>query len=353
MAAKQVPYESGRLKYPLENQDEYNTKVSIQAVRVNNIKSIANLISSSETAADNLSPPNEGTEEAQQQRNQLRGKKLNDAVTQTNFKRMNTEFVEGGKAEIYLPASLVFSDRLGYSTPDIGVIGGGVAAGFQNAESIANIGASALQSELSAYGDLFNLFTSGNLNAFGIAAGKAAAAKIISKNPFGQGDAASIGLRVTIAPNTRARFQNVAIRRFTFDFKFIPKSRAEAESVENLIKFFRFHSHPNSISEGAGNIPIAYDYPDMFKIKVLYNKATNGGRQFRPIGQQIKLCYLEGINVVYNPTSQVFHSDGSPVETNITLNFLEYRTLNRSDVSENINDLDPDLIAAATNIQGS
>lgn len=352
MASKQVPYESGRLKFPLENQDEYQTKVTIQAVRVDNIKSIQNLISGSQTVDDNLNAPGAGgspNEQSQEQLQQQRGKALNDAINKSNFKRMNTEYVEGGKAEIYLPASLVFSDRLGYSTPDIGTVGGTIAAGFQNAESIGQIGSAAVSDANGDFGAIADLFTTGNIKAASVNAGKVIASKIISRNFFGQGDAASIGLRVTIAPNTRARFQNVGIRRFTFDFKFIPKSKEEAESVENLIKFFRYHAHPSSIVDGSANIPLTYDYPDMFKIKVLYNKGDNlyGTRQFRPIGQQIKLCYLEGINVAYNPTAQVFHSDGHAVETNLTLNFLEYRTLNRSDIATDINELDPDLVAAA------
>jgi len=347
-----LPYKKGPLKFPLENQEEYNTKVSIQAIRVDNIRQIANLVSSSETVNEFIGgSPNE--QQTQEQASQKRGRAAASATAQTNFRNMNTYFIEGAKADLYLPVSLVFSDRLAYSTPDLGVIGSGVATGLSNAQDIPDIVTQSVQSALGAFGDLANLITTGNIDAASTTAAKIAGARAAATNFLGQGDAASIGLRVTVAPNTRARFQNVGIRRFTFDFKFIPKSRAEAEEVENMIKMFRFHAYPTSLTNDA-NIPAAYDYPDMFKIKIMYNKAeAGGGRQFRPIGQQIKLCYLEGINVVQNPTSQVYHSDGTPVETNLTLNFLEYRTLNRNDITQDINELDPDLVNAARNRQGS
>ena len=50
------------------------------------------------------------------------------------------------------------------------------------------------------------------------------------------------------------------------------------------------------------------------------------------VGTPILYCYLESIGVNYNPTANTFHADGYPTQTNLTLNFIEYRTLSRASV---------------------
>ena len=46
----------------------------------------------------------------------------------------------------------------------------------------------------------------------------------------------------------------------------------------------------------------------------------------------IHLCNLGSMNVVYNATGNSFHEDGSPTEMDISLSFMEDKTLTRNDL---------------------
>ena len=51
------------------------------------------------------------------------------------------------------------------------------------------------------------------------------------------------------------------------------------------------------------------------------------------IGPKLKNCYLTNITTNYNPTSMSFHSDGKPVEIDMSLSFSEQTTLTRDDIT--------------------
>ena len=51
------------------------------------------------------------------------------------------------------------------------------------------------------------------------------------------------------------------------------------------------------------------------------------------IGPKLKNCYLTNITTNYNPTSMSFHSDGKPVEIDLSLSFSEQTTLTRDDIT--------------------
>jgi hypothetical protein len=353
MPSTPLPYKKGPLKFPIENQDEFHSKISFQAIQIDTREQLETLITGLKTEATNTKitggAGNSGSgaqADAQiEQQRQAEGKLIKDQGNNVALGKLNAEFIEGAKVDLYMPVGIQFADRLAYSTPDLGITGAGIQAGAQAGLGLgANIGG-AFERLGTGLSDLFNIAI-GNLGSLGADAATRAVAGAVNLIPGTTGTAFEIGLRVTASPNTRAAFQNVGLRRFTFDFKFMPTSKEEADEVENIIYMFRHHAYPEQTGDEVG-IPYAYRYPDMFKIKLMYNKAqTSGGRQFRPIGQQIKLCYLESINVAYNSTSASYHRDGTPVETNMTLNFLEYRTIHRDDLRYDKLDYDPDLVNA-------
>ena len=80
----------------------------------------------------------------------------------------------------------------------------------------------------------------------------------------------------------------------------------------------------------ASNFPLGYKYPDLFKIRLLSGKSS--GDRFENIGTPIKMSYLRAVATTYNPTSSALNEDGSPTEIDLTLSFLEYKTLSRYDV---------------------
>jgi len=138
-----------------------------------------------------------------------------------------------------------------------------------------------------------------------------------------------LAAQATMNPNTRALFSKVNLRRFTFQFKFIPLTAEESRMVQTIIKFFRYHAYPTEIPVNSA-ISLGYEFPDLFRIKAF----TKVDGKYVQNGTRIKDCYLESIGTTYNPTQATFHRDGTPTEIDLSLNFLEHKTLSRKDVED-------------------
>jgi hypothetical protein len=75
-----------------------------------------------------------------------------------------------------------------------------------------------------------------------------------------------------------------------------------------------------------GNADIGFKFPNMFEITFKYNGFHN-----RNI-PKIHLCYLRNVSTTINPTGGAMRRDGSPNEIDLTLSFVEYKTLKKDDV---------------------
>ena len=71
----------------------------------------------------------------------------------------------------------------------------------------------------------------------------------VSKYLGGEGTALAVkqASGVTLNPNTRSLFKSVALREFAFQFKFIPLSKQEHDTVIKIINFFRQNLYPENI----------------------------------------------------------------------------------------------------------
>lgn len=237
----------------------------------------------------------------------------------------------GDIVDLYLPPAHVVQDILNYNqaTP-LNISGGAFLAG-------ANAGSGALQSFAQGIQQgtqsISELFTQG---AGGVA-GRLAATRLAS-TPFGaivpSGLRSAVGLaaRVSVNPNLATTFEGVVIRQFVFNFKFLPKSAEESTEVKKIVRMFRLNAYPEEIF--AGKVPIGFNYPNLFKIRLLSGRQG----QFRNVGTPIKLSYLQSVNTTYNPGQQTFHPDGSPTEIDMNLTFFEYKTQSRQDVIAEDND---------------
>lgn len=292
----------GNFKYPINKDNQYQSKISFQAIKVLPPQ-IAVRFSSSETAS-------EGS--------------VGRTPTPTGGKVSGLRIYEisGQKCDLHLPVAYQVNDGFDYSTASLGLAGAGLMAGANSGQSIAG---SVFESLKEGAQSVFDLFGSG-------AVSRVAAVRGSQSMPIGEGlkSAVSITARATMNPNIRTQFNGPSIREFNFVFKFIPKSPEESVEVKNIIKFFRFHSYPDEIAPN-----IAYDYPNMFKIRLL----SEVGGTFKNIGTPIKLSYLKTVSTSYNSTSTVLHRDGSPTEIDLTLTFAEYKPLNRDDVRNEDNDI--------------
>lgn len=135
--------------------------------------------------------------------------------------------------------------------------------------------------------------------------------------------------RHAINPYREILFHGLANRTFQFQFKFIPRSQAEAQSVKKIIQLFRFHSHPSiePLTDGsAGNLLI---YPSEFEIEFKHHGSTN---TYIP---KISTCACTNVEVSYGETMFNTNPDGNPVETTLTLSFTELEVLTKERISQN------------------
>jgi len=227
-------------------------------------------------------------------------------------------YFTGDKCQLYLPASYSVSDGIGYSDTELGIIGAAterLLAGSSLTRSITAGLAEAGQATVDALG---------NLQATTVSEVTAARALRSLNSPVSAG-VASVA-RVRSNPNLRTMFTGVGIRDFTFGFKLIPTNQPESLAIKKIIRLFRKHMYPETIT--SGGIDVGYRFPDLFQIRLL--SGQDGA--FKNVGTPIKLCYLSGFNTNYNPSAPILHPDGSPVEIDISMSFKEYRALDRNDI---------------------
>jgi len=228
----------------------------------------------------------------------------------------------GNMVKLYLPIALTQADGLSYAQPELGPFGAGAAAAMGQGKGILETLGEAAEKGFSNMADM----VAGNLQ--GAAAGLALQRTAAAMNGTA-GNAASLAFGVTVNPNARTVFKGVNIREFAFQFKFIPKSSLEAKEVEKIIKRFRSYAYPDTINIAGVNA--GYKYPHMFELDLFYENEAGVKKR---VGTKMKKCHLKAISTNYNSSSMAFHPDGYPVEIDLSLSFVEERTLNRSDIMD-------------------
>ena len=125
-------------------------------------------------------------------------------------------------------------------------------------------------------------------------------------------------------------FKGVDKRKFSYDFKMMPRSKREADEVAEIIYAFKFHMLPEMT--GGDTSGRSLSYPSTFDIQYMYVNQENNYLH------KISTCYLESMDITYGGaryTTFDGNEDGAPpVETNITLNFAEIELITRERVTE-------------------
>jgi len=328
------PGESENAVFPLNYRDDYKGRIRFSVIEEEetNIDEIRSAISTEQSAIaarDNSfdergEPLNKSAQERNEDlKNKAAAKSQGVRPGTKNLSALESEPPVSVKtATLYLPQSITFADGVQYENVDLGAIGGVAEAGAQ--------GALQGQGFFGSVGGGISSLIDSMKGPTGEGAGKLAANAI--SNVFGGGANAGVraATRVTMNPNTRALFKAVNMRAFTFTFKMIPLSAAEAQQVENIIRFFRTELYPEQIllaekSDKDGAVPLGYRFPNKILIEMLYGDKKSVATKILP-------CYLESMQTVYNPTSMGMHSDGKFQEVDISLNFRESRTLNKADI---------------------
>lgn len=312
------------MKFPLEQQDRFKGHISFQA-----IQTIPPELSISQKLLSGLISKDEAEKtyresEAKRNRPPHERQTGNTQPSQSDsveVQPMKIKILDGEKVTMFIPLSFVVNDIISYENAEFGAMGGAALQALQNTGDIASAAGQAIKTGVAGLKDMFAAGSSLSGIAARVAVARGAA---FIPNQTAR-DVLRSAAQVTVNPNTRAMFRGVALREFTFQFKLIPNSSEEAREIKKIIKFFRYHAYPEGID--VKGVPIAFVFPNMFKIKLQYNN--------NPIGTRIKMCYLRNVSTTYNPTASSFHSDGSPTEIDLSLTFVENKTLTRQDI-ENV-----------------
>ena len=222
---------------------------------------------------------------------------------------------------MFVPLSITFNDAVQYDQgAQLGVTGAAAADALQGGAGFLG---SAMAGLSEGAASIFGLASAAGEDAGRLAAVRAAQNPL---TPTGVKNAVSLSVQRTLNPNTRPLFRGVTPRTFTFAFKMIATSQTEAEMVEKIVKHFRKNVYPESLPANK-DISLAYKFPKVFQISF-------SGKDGKSLSiPNIEKCYLQNAQTVYNSTTATFHAiDGRPTEVDLTLTFVEHKTLDRSDI---------------------
>lgn len=258
-----------------------------------------------------------------------------DKVAGSRFVKQTSKHLMGGVefkpvrntpiVDMYFPVTMQFNDNAQYDNASLGAFGGAV-------EGAMNQGGGALESILGEFNNgLVSMFDAVRGNQkLSEAAFRVGLARVIDKGSMinsGVANALTLQNRTIINPNIRALFRGVGLREFTFQFKMIARSQLEAEVIRQIVQHFREEMYPgiHEIAE-LGGADIGFKFPNVFQIQFNYNGVLN-----RNI-PKLEFCYLRNVSTSINPTGGAFRRDGQPNEVDLTLSFVEYKTLTKTDI---------------------
>jgi|TARA_B100000131_G_scaffold283647_1_gene291702 hypothetical protein len=232
--------------------------------------------------------------------------------------------------DMFFPLTLQYNDQAQYDNAELGFFG---AAATAAAEAGGNLLTSTISALVDGTTNVFDIFR--NNTRLGEQALRLSAARGInavgSLGATGVRNALTLQNRVVVNPNVRALFRGVALREFSFQFKMIAESAGEAETIRKIVEHFRTQMYPDAFSANLSNgvsADLGYKFPNVFKITFKYRGSINKKLP------QIKYCYLRNVAHTINPTGGTFRRDGQASEIDLTLSFVEYKTLTKKDIQE-------------------
>jgi len=226
---------------------------------------------------------------------------------------------------LYMPPSVQVSYDVKYGETEIGVV--------------AETGLAAIKAFQNEQGGLWDKFKAGGAEAFqGAGAGIAGYAM---KEAAGlmQGADAIIAIErgQVITPRMELLFEGIGRRSFSYSFTFIPKSEEEAETIEKIVKSFKFHMTPDFAEMNSGPFGIntagvdgvrEMTIPDHFNIRYMHMGEVN------PHLNLISTCALTKMDVDYGADRFTAYAGGRPQTTKISLSFTEFNLMSKGAVEE-------------------
>jgi len=142
-------------------------------------------------------------------------------------------------------------------------------------------------------------------------------------------NAGAMSAMTGLAPNPMKEqvFKGMDFRTFTMEYQFSPRSIAESDNVNKIIKALKYHMHPEY--KDANNF--LFLYPSEFDIEY-YHQGQENLNLHRHTS-----CVLTELNVNYTPngTFSTF-KDGRPTQINVSMTFKELTILTKELISEGL-----------------
>ena len=156
-----------------------------------------------------------------------------------------------------------------------------------------------------------------------VGVGSSTATAVTALTTYGIGDIMQTELQRStgkiLNPNELLRYQQTALRSFTFNWIFLPDNEFESDQATNIIKMFRKAAHATKKSSTMITVP---DH-----VVVSFHGAKDM--------IQIPPCYIESVNVTYNPNvSSFFKRNNAPVEIGFSLTIKEIVPIYADDVED-------------------
>ena len=136
---------------------------------------------------------------------------------------------------------------------------------------------------------------------------------------------------VIFADRMELAFKGIGKRQFSFDFKMMPRSQAEADEIRDIIYAFKFNMMPEYVGTTKGN---QMKVPNTFDIQYMYQNAENNYLN------KISKCFLKDMTVTYGGDRYKTFDQSStdagapPIETSIKLEFREIEMISRERIAE-------------------
>lgn len=121
-------------------------------------------------------------------------------------------------------------------------------------------------------------------------------------------------------PNVELLYESPSLRGFSLDFVFIPKSKQEADIMNQIILEFKTWSSPN-------------DNGTMFEVPHVWNVKYKSGVGNDTFMNKFKKAALTTVQIQHNPGTDMHatFSDGTPLVTAMSLGFQEVDIIIRKD----------------------
>ena len=202
-----------------------------------------------------------------------------------------------------IPQAIQFSDSAAYGNADLGFGGAMILnAGLSNsspaaASNVLNQVRNSLPGDMKSLAGLLGsqILKGDSRQAVGIATG------------------------TTLNKNIVTEFTGVSTRQFGFQFKLMSGSVQESNVIREIVDTLRRGIYPEGNS-------LQLKYPPTWTINFM-----KGGEQIKYLPKIFEV-YLTTMSTSYNASANLFHEDGSPIETDIQLSFTESRVLTLDDV---------------------